>query len=385
MELMGSVDSQTGFRPFKRQLRRLQIRETRQVVSHVCVTKASKNRTSRRSFPKWFPEIRSHPRLRTGDCHSAQIRRECRALQTAADSLLFDSEFLSKLEQLYLLSKKLFRGEHRAERKSRQTGSSLEFADFRNYTLGDDLRTIDWNIYGRLDRLFVKLFEQEQDLHIYFLVDASASMRWTPDNSEFRIQNSKFDQARRIAASLAYIGLANLDRVNIHYFGANLIGDMGLSRGKSQFHKVLEFLRRAPAEVHETQLLPSLRAFAGRMKRRGLVFVISDFFDPAGYEEALGVLRYNHFDLHLIQVLDPAELNPTQTGDLKLIEAETGAAFEVTATDSLLRQYCAAIGRFVGGMSSFCLERGIGYAQALTDVPFEDLVLRVLRDGRIVK
>lgn len=305
-------------------------------------------------------------------------------MHTAADPLLFDSAFLSKLEQLYLLSKKLFRGEHHAERKSRQTGSSLEFADYRNYTLGDDLRTIDWNIYGRLDRLFVKLFEQEQDLHIYFLIDASDSMRWKPEGAE-EGAGSKFDQARRIAASLAYIGLANLDRVNIHYFGANLIDDMGLSRGKSQFHKVLEFLRRAPAGEEKTRLLPSLRAFAGRMKRRGLVFVISDFFDPAGYEEALGILRYNHFDLHLIQVLEPSELDPQQTGDLRLIEAETGAAFEVTANDSLLRQYRAEVARFLDGLNTFCLQRGLGYARALTDVPFEDLVLRVLRDGRIVK
>jgi uncharacterized protein (DUF58 family) len=305
-------------------------------------------------------------------------------LQTAAAPLLFDSAFLSKLEQLYLLSKKLFRGEHRAERKSRQTGSSLEFADYRSYTLGDDLRTIDWNIYGRLDRLFIKLFEQEQDLQITFLVDASASMRWTPEGAESGA-SSKFDQARRIAASLAYIGLANLDRVNIHYFGSGLIGDMGLSRGKSQFHKVLEFLRRAPAAESETRLLASLRTFAGRMKRRGLVFVISDFFDPAGYEEALGVLRYNHFDVHLVQVLDPTELNPKQTGDLRLIDAEGEAALEVTANGPLLQRYREEVAKFLTGLAQFCVERGLGYAQALTDVPFEDLVLRVLRDGRIVK
>src|SRR3954447_25316878 len=157
---------------------------------------------------------------------------------------VFDTAFLSKLEQLYLLSKKLFRGAHRAERRSRQVGSSLEFADYRNYTSGDDLRSIDWNIYGRLDRLFIKLFEQEQDLDISFLLDASASMRWTPPDGAERL--SKFDQARRITASLAYIGLANLDRVNVHYFGSRLEEDLGLCRGKSQFHKVLEFLRMAP-------------------------------------------------------------------------------------------------------------------------------------------
>jgi len=177
--------------------------------------------------------------------------------------LLFDSAFLSKLEQLYLLSKKLFRGAHRAERRSRQLGSSLEFADYRNYTAGDDLRSIDWNIYGRLDRLFIKLFEQEQDLDISFLIDASASMRWSPESrpGAQAPRISKFDQARRIAASLAYIGLANLDRVNVHYFGSRLEKDMGLSRGKSQFHKVLDFLRDAPELDGETRLLPSLQTF----------------------------------------------------------------------------------------------------------------------------
>jgi uncharacterized protein (DUF58 family) len=302
-------------------------------------------------------------------------------LQTPDATLIFDSAFLSKLEQLYLLSHKLFRGEHRAERKSRQIGSSLEFADYRNYSLGDDLRSIDWNIYGRLDRLFIKLFEQEQDLHISFLVDASASMRWKPDAT----RDSKFDQARRIAASLAYVGLANLDRVNIHYFGASLDRDLGLSRGRSQFHKVLEFLRRAPELEGTTQLLPSFRAFAQRMKRRGLVFVISDLFDPAGCEEALALLRYHQFDVHVIQVLDPAELDPDSGGDLRLLESETGTALEVTATDNLRRRYRDEIARFLNGIAETCARRGIGYAQASTAVSFEDLVLRVLRDGRIMK
>ena len=308
-----------------------------------------------------------------------------RALETTAP-FLFDSAFLAKLEQLYLLSKKLFRGEHRAERKSRQTGSSLEFADYRNYSVGDDLRSIDWNIYGRLDRLFVKLYEHEQDLHIYLLIDASASMRWQPANSEFRIQNSKLDQARRIAASLAYIGLANLDRVNVLWFADLLLGDMGLTRGKSQFHKVLDFIQRAPSpNGASTGLLPSARAFAQRMKRRGLVFLISDLFDPAGYEEALALLRYNNFEVHVIQTLDPAELRPRESGDLRLLEAETGEVFEVTANDALLRRYEREIDSFVAGAEAYCLRRGVGYAQVTTETPFEELVLRVLRDGMILK
>ena len=301
-------------------------------------------------------------------------------METAAP-LLFDSTFLVKLEQLYLLSKKLFRGEHRAERRSRQTGSSLEFADYRNYTTGDDLRSIDWNVYGRLDRLFVKLFEQEQDLDVHFLIDGSESMRWSPEG----VRLTKFDQARRIAASLGYVALANLDRVNMHWFSSKLDDDLGLTRGKSQFHAVLDFLREPPESVGPTQLLPTVKAFTQRLKRRGLVFVLSDFFDPAGYEEALGQLRYNHFDTHVIHILDPAELRPTAVGDLRLIECENGTALEVTATDAVLASYHAAVDRFVENLGNFCLKRGIACARAMTDVPFEELVLRVLRDGMMLR
>jgi uncharacterized protein (DUF58 family) len=312
------------------------------------------------------------------------------SLDTVAAPLLFDSEFLSKLEQLYLLSKKLFRGEHRAERKSRQIGSSLEFADYRNYTFGDDFRNVDWNIYGRLDRLFVKLFEEERDLHIYLLIDASASMRWKSElpargAAGGSFPHPKLVQASRIAASLAYIGLANLDRVNLFWFNRTLEADMGLARGKSQFHKVLEFLRRVPQRPGETSLLTACSAFAARSKRRGLVFLVSDLFDPAGYQEALALLRYNQFDLHVIQILDPAELRPEAAGDLRLIDSESAAVFEVTADESLLRRYHESIDAFLEGLEKFCVTRGIGYVRASTIVPFEELVLRVLRDSIMIE
>ncbi len=303
-------------------------------------------------------------------------------MDTAAAPLLFDSDFLAHLEQLYLLSRKLFRGAHRAERRSRQLGSSLEFADYRNYTLGDDLRSIDWNIYGRLDRLFVKLFEQEQDLDISFLLDTSASMRWMPEGAR---RLSKFDQARRIAASLAYVGLANLDRVNVHFFASRLEEDLGLCRGKGQFHKVLDFLRNAPPLEGETRLLPCLRTFAQRMKRRGLVFILSDLFDPLGFEEALALLRHQQFEVHVIHLLDPAEIRPEARGDLRLVESESGQAYEITASDALLRRYHAEIDAFLQRAAGFCAENGLGYALATTAVPFEDLVLRVLRDGRMIQ
>ena len=295
--------------------------------------------------------------------------------------MLFDSSFLGKLERLHLLSRRTFGGQSRAERRSRKLGSSLEFADYRNYSPGDDLRSIDWNIYGRLDKLFLKLFEEEEDLHIYLLVDASASMRWTAldARTDRPLRQSKLDLARRIAGTLAYIGLANLDRVNVHFFTENLLGDLGLGRGKGHFHRALEYLERLPAERGETQLARSLRAFGQGKRRRGLVIILSDFFDPAGYEDALSYLLYQRYELQLIQILDPAELTPGLLGDLRLTDTETGQTREVTVNESLTRAYERAVNDFLVGLENFCAKRGVGLRRAMTDMSFEDFVLRTLR------
>lgn len=297
------------------------------------------------------------------------------------DTLLFDSAFLAKLEQLFLLSRRIFRGQSRAERKSRKAGASLEFADYRNYARGDDLRNIDWNVYGRLEKLFLKLFEEEEDLHIYILVDASSSMRWTVSDG----RPTKFDQARKLAAALAYIGLSNLDRVNVYYFAGGLLGDCGMSRGKGKFHEVLTFLRRTPQQREQTRLSESLRAFGGRTRRRGLVILLSDLFDPRGYEETLRYLRHQKFDLQVVQVLDPAELDPALLGDLLLVDEETQESYEITADERLLGQYRKEVAEFVDGVENFCKARELGYLRAQTDVPFEDLALRVMRESRLVK
>lgn len=295
---------------------------------------------------------------------------------------LFDSAFLAKLEQLHLLARKLFRGEHRAERRSRQVGSSLEFADYRNYAWGDEPRTIDWAVFARLDRLFVKLFEQERDLDVHFLIDASASMMWTPEQGTRR---TKQHAAARAAAALSYIALANLDRVNVCWFGDTLHEDLGLTRGKTQFHSILEYLRKTPPEGARTSLTEAMKALTLRLKRRGLVFVLSDFFDPNGYEQPLNLLRHNQFEVHLIQVLDPAELSPTVTGDLRLTECETGEGYELTVSEALVKDYRQAIGRWLEELEQFCLRRGVGYARATTDMEFEDVVLTILRNGMMLR
>lgn len=300
-------------------------------------------------------------------------------MPAVTDSTLFDSAFLAKLEQLHLLARRLFRGEQRAERRSHQLGSSLEFADYREYSAGDELRAIDWPAYARLERLFVKLYEQEQDVAVSFLIDASASMHWRSTGI------GKFDIARRIAAALAYIALANLDRVSVHFFAEGIASKLGVMRGKAQFHSILNFLREPPAVSKTTSLLASVRTFSQRQKRTGLVFVLSDFFIPAGYEEPLALLQHAQFDVHAIQLLDPAELSPSETGDLRLLEAETGAAMEVTANDAVLARYREEVAAYNSGLEAFCRKRAISHASVTCDLPFEDVVLKTLRDGVLLK
>ena len=301
-------------------------------------------------------------------------------------SSLFGSAFLAKLEQLHLLSRKMFRGRQHAERRAPQTGSSLEFADYRNYTAGDDLRSVDWNIYGRLNRLFVKLFEAEQDLHVSILLDCSTSMHWQGSSGAPRA--SKFDYARQIAAALGYLTLANLDRVNLFPFDANLGADLGFVRGKQQFHAVLDFLKRLPdtpgAERRPTRMRACFQTFAHRLKRRGLVLVLSDLFDSEA-TDALGFLRRQQFEVAALQVLDPFEVDPSLSGDVRLVDSESGTAFDLLADSRRLAAYKAEFQRFVETVEQDCRRRAIGFVQTTTDVPFEDFVLQVLRKRRLLE
>jgi len=342
------------------------------------ISPSRKRSASTHLSPKEFPDQTAVP-SGAGSCHAWGV--------VAEEPPLFDSAFLAKLEQLHLLSRKLFQGRQHAERRSRQTGSSLEFADYRNYAPGDDLRSVDWNIYGRLDRLFVKLFEAEQDLHVAILIDSSPSMRWRPEGEERA--EPKWAHARRTAAALAYIALANLDRVNLLSFSGTLGEELGFVRGKGQFHAVLDFLKRLPPSEGPTRLLPSVRTFAHRMKRRGLVFVLSDLFDPEA-AEALAFLRQQRFETAALQVLHPAEADPAALagslrGDLRLVDSETGVGLDAVADGALLKAYGAAFTRFHEALEARCRQLGIGYLATTTATPFEDLVLRVLRQSRLVQ
>lgn len=282
----------------------------------------------------------------------------------------FDERFLKKLEYLYVVSRKVFQGRMRAERRTKKTGSGVEFADHRNYTIGDDLRYLDWSVYGRLDKLLLRLFEEEEDLHIYLLIDASASMR----------SGAKFDYAQEVCAALAYVGLSKLDRVSIVPFGGPPRGRLPPARGKGNIFKIFHFLEGLAPEGR-TELSRALEVFVHQTKRRGVAVVISDFYDPAGYVDGLNLLRYHRFEPTILQIYDPREARPQLRGDVELVDVETGEVREVTVTERVLAAFQREHARLCDGLQAFCAGRGIGYFRADTAVPFDDLVLRIFRAG----
>ena len=291
-------------------------------------------------------------------------------------SPLLDEDFMRRLEQLNMVSRKIFAGRLRGERRSKRRGVSVEFADYRDYAPGDDLRFLDWNIYSRLERLFLKLFLEEEDLHVYVLIDASDSMAFGSP--------SKLDYAKKVAAAIAYIGLANLDRVAVSVLSGQVRHIFGPSRGKRQAWRLFSTLEGTEA-AGETALGPCCRDFAIRHRHKGVVILISDFLDPQGYEEALRLLLSRNFDIFALHVLCREEIQPSLAGDLRLVDTETGDVAEVTMSGPLLSAYRKRLQRFVAGLKAYCVGHGISYLYAATDVPFDRLVFSYLRRGGLLK
>ena len=236
------------------------------------------------------------------------VRRIPRATTRTAR---FDPVFLHKLEQLELVSRKIFVGRMKGERKSQRRGSSVEFAEHRNYTVGDDLRHIDWNVYGRLDKLFLKLFLEEEDLHVYTVLDTSLSMDFgTP---------TKLRYGKQVAAALAFIGLVNHDRVLVDTFSARLEQGLHGIRGRSQMWRVVQYLDHLEA-TGSSDLTAACREFAIRHAGKGVVVVISDFLDKRGYQEALRYLLARNMDIYVVHVLSHEEVDPELVGDLRLVD-----------------------------------------------------------------
>jgi len=295
--------------------------------------------------------------------------------ETKAPPLL-DPEFLHKLEQLELVSRKIFVGRMKGERKSKRRGSSVEFADHRNYAVGDDLRHIDWNVYGRLDKLFLKLFHEEEDLHFYTLIDTSLSMDFGDP--------TKLHYAKQVAAALAFIGLVNHDRVVLETFSTGLDGSLPSIRGRSQMWRVVQYLDQLQASG-ASNLTAAAKAFAIKHAGKGIVVVVSDFLDKHGYQDALRYLVARNMDIYVIHVLSREEVDPEFVGDLRLVDAEDDDIAEITVSAPLLKRYKDNLNAFAGGLKDWCTKRGIAYIFTTNQNPFDKLILNYLRERGLVK
>ncbi len=289
---------------------------------------------------------------------------------------LFDEAFLKKIEYLHIVSRKIFTGGMRGERRMRKVGSGIEFADHRRYIRGDDFRYIDWNVYGRVDKLLLRLFEEEEDLHIYILLDCSHSMAIG--------EPAKLYYAMQVAAALTYVGLANLDRVALIPFSDRIHGRLPPTRGKNRIFKVFDFLRHVDIGG-QTDLAACMGKFVHQNRRRGLVVLISDFYDPGGFEEGINTLRYNRFEPFVLQVYDQKEAFPSLQGDLALVDCETGEVKEVTISRALLSAYTREHERFCDELRNFCTARSLPYFRTHTQVAFDELILDIFRAGGFLR
>jgi uncharacterized protein (DUF58 family) len=289
---------------------------------------------------------------------------------------LLSPDLLAQLEKLELMSRKIFRGRMKGERRSRRKGQSVEFADFRNYVHGDDLRFIDWNTYARLDRLFLKLYIEEEDLHFYALIDASASMNFG--------EPTKLQYAKQLAAALGFIGLKRADRVRIETLGQSVRKPGPVLRGRHSVWRMLAYLDGIePGE--KTSLAEGVKNFCLRNTGKGIVVIISDLMDKQGYQEALRYLVARQMDAYIIHVLSQEEMEPDVKGDLRLVDCEDDDVAEITVSAPLLKRYQQTLAAFVDGAREFCMRRGMSYLLARTQLPVDQLVTNYLRQRGLIR
>jgi uncharacterized protein (DUF58 family) len=303
---------------------------------------------------------------------------------------LLTPELLRRLEQFQLLAARRAKSSSKGERRSRARGQSVEFADYRTYVHGDDFRYLDWNIYGRLERLFLKLYEEERELPVRIFLDASESMTFG--------EPRKFDFARQVAAAIGYVALSGFDRVSVIPFPALATnsqanpatrtmelaarGALRSVRGKKStiefFQNLSALTAGGPANLNE-----SLRRGALEARQAGLAVVLSDFLDPAGYESGLNALVGRGFQVDLVQILAPEELSPSSFGDLRLVDSETGAMQEVTFGRYRMKSYQQTVQNFIQRLREFCQTHGINFFTASSKTPLEELLLKQLRKAEV--
>ena len=294
--------------------------------------------------------------------------------QTTTDNLL-SSDFMHRLDGLDVLSRKVLTGKLKGERRSKRRGQSVEFADYRNYVVGDDLRFIDWNLYARLERLFLKLFLEEEDLSLAILIDTSASSNYGDPQKALYM--------KRVAAALGYIGLVNYNRVSVCAISNTVVAETGNLRSRQKVAQMLSFLDGLEPSG-SSYLGAACKRFAVSHRSRGVCVLLSDFFDKGGYENGLRYLAGGTYDLFAVQVLAPQEIEPDLQGDLKLKDIEDGDLAEVSVTAPLLKKYKENLNAYCAGVKDYVVRRGGTYLFTSTAVPFETLVLNYLRERGLI-
>lgn len=287
---------------------------------------------------------------------------------------LFDQEFLRKLESLALASRRASAGLRRGDRRMKKKGSGVEFADHKAYVPGDDIRLLDVGIYQRLGKLLLRVYEEEEDLSLYFLIDRSASMA----------HGDKLAQAVRLTAALGYIGLSALDRVSVHALGDELYERLPPLRGKQRLFRLLRFLSNLRAGGR-TDLSAALRRFALMHPRRGLAVLLTDLYDPAGFEAGINALVHHRFEVCVLHLGSTLDYKPPAHGDVSLIDAETGERAELTITAKKLRELEERIGSERLLVQRFCARKGVAYFSIDAGAPFDEVVLYLLRRGGLLE
>jgi uncharacterized protein (DUF58 family) len=290
--------------------------------------------------------------------------------------IVFDETTRRKLEQIMLVATQVRAGAMKGDRRSSKRGTSIEFADYRNYSPGDDLRRLDWNIYARLERPLTKLYEDEEDLAVHLLIDASASMAGNAIE-DMPPDWHKFTFARRLLAGLAYVSMAADDRLTIAALGGRG-GQFGPARGRGGGARLLQYINQLQT-VGATDLNGALRDYALRLTRPGLVIVISDLFAPNGFIDGLVALQARGCEVTVLHTLAPDEVEPALMGDLRLTDAETGAPQEVSIDGGLRDLYMRRVAEWRDGIQAECRKRGIHYQFADSSTPWERVILADLR------
>ncbi len=280
--------------------------------------------------------------------------------------------FLRDLEKLSFIAKKINFGTRIGDSISKRRGNSLEFVDYKEYNPGDELRSIDWNLYGRVNKLYLKVFSEEVDLNVSVFIDSSMSMGG-------KIKETKLLYAKKLAAAISYIALKSLNSVSLFSFSNSIENVLPPSRKQGHIEQVFDFLENI-SSGNKTNINESMKNFVMRKgTATGVAIIISDFFSAPGYKEGIKYLIHKGFVVNIIQVLSPEDKKPSMIGKVRIQDIEGISALSLNVNEIMLRKYSKKLNRYIDDLNSFCTMYNVPYLHADTSMHFEETVLKFFR------